>query len=116
MQRIRRCVGGDGRVGDVLCHQPDDIGARNLAAHVNADPFSVTQDRDPVRHADDFGKAVRDVEHRFSFGTELHHPLDQKFGIRFRQNRGRFVENHDFAGMHERAGDLRQPKVRHAES
>ena len=100
---------------DVLRHQPNDIGARNVAAQKYADTLSVPQDRDPIGQANDLGKTMRDIEHRFSFRSKLHHPFDQKLGVRFRQNRGRLIEHHDFAGMDERPRDLRQPQVRNAE-
>ena len=101
---------------DFFRHQPDDVGAGDLAAQKYADALSVPQDRDPIRHADDFGKTVRDIKHRFSFRSKLQHPFDQKFRVRLRQNRGRLVEHHDLAGMDERPRDLRQPQMRNAES
>ena len=59
---------------------------------------------------------MSDVEHRLSFRPKLHHPFDQKFGVRLRQNRRRLVKNHDFAGMDESPSYLSKPKMRNAEA
>ena len=88
----------------------------DLAAQKKSDALSVPKDRDPIRQADDFGKTMSDVEHRFSLRSKLHHPFDQQLGIRLRQHRRGLVKNHDLTGMDEGPSYLRQPKMRNAEA
>ena len=107
-------VGSSAR--DIFRHQPNDIGARNFAAQKYADTLSISQDRDPIGQANDFGKTMRHIEHRLSFRSKLHHPFHQQLGVRFRQNRRRLIEDHDFAGMDEGPRDLRQPQMGNAKS
>jgi len=118
---IARLCGNASRSGavcvplGVLRHQPDDIGAGQFATSVDADALAVAQDGDAIRKLHCFGEAVRGIEYRFTLRPKIHHAFDQQFSIWLGQDRRRLVENHDLAGMNERAGDLREAQARHAE-
>ena len=85
-----------------------------LAPQKYSNTLSVSQDRDPIRQANDFGKTMRNIEHRLSFRSKLHHPFDQAFGVRFGQYRRRLIKDHDFTGTDESPSYLRQPQVGNA--
>ena len=53
---------------------------------------------------------MRNIEHRLSFRSKLHHPFDQTLSVRLRQDRRRLIKDHDFAGMDESPSYLRQPQ------